>query len=86
MKKTPRYNFRVKPSPEQEVKFIEFGSTARGLWNLLLSENMFRYQYDKTFSSFVEIAKLIKELKEFEEFFWLKAFDPAAAQQVAIDL
>ncbi|MEY8215101.1 MAG: transposase [Colwellia sp.] len=86
MKKTLRYNFRVKPSPEQEAKLIEFGSYARGLWNLLLSENMRYYQHNKTFLFYVEMAKLIKELKQFEEFSWLKAFDSAAAQQVARDL
>jgi putative transposase len=29
---------------------------------------------------------LIRDLKKFDEFSWLKAFDPAAAQQVARDL
>jgi putative transposase len=86
MEKTLRYNFRLKPTAEQEVKLIEFGSYARGLWNLLLSENMRRYQYDKTFLFYVEMAKLIKDLKKFEEFSWLKDFDSAAAQQVARDL
>ncbi len=86
MKKTLRYNFRLKPTPEQEAKLIEFSSYARGLWNLLLAENMRRYRYDKTFLFYVEMAKLIKELKQFEEFSWLKAFDAAAAQQVARDL
>ena len=86
MKKTLRYNFRLKPTAEQEAKFIEFGSYARGLWNLLLSENMRRYRYDKTFLFYNEMSTLIKELKKFEEFSWLKAFDSAAAQQVARDL
>ena len=86
MKKTLRYNFRIKPRVEQEAKLIEFGSYARGLWNLLLSENMRRYRYDKTFLFYKEMAGLIKELKQFEEFAWLKSFDSAAAQQVAHDL
>ena len=86
MKKTLRYNFRLKPTAEQEVKLIEFGSYARGLWNLLLAENMRRYSYDKTFLFYKEMAALIKDLKNFEEFYWLKAFDSAAAQQVARDL
>ncbi len=86
MKKTLRYNFRLKPPEAQEVKLIEFGSYARGLWNLLLSENMRRYRYDKTFLFYNEMAGLIRDLKKFEEFSWLKAFDSAAAQQVARDL
>ena len=86
MKKTLRYNFRLKPSAEQEAKLVEFGSYARGVWNLLLSENMRRYQYDKTFLFYHEMAGLIKDLKKFEEFSWLKAFDSAASQQVARDL
>ncbi|WP_347813097.1 transposase [Shewanella sp. BF02_Schw] len=81
-----RYNFRLKPTAEQGVKLIEFGSCARGLWNLLLSENLRRYRYDKTFLFYPEMATLIKELKAFEEFSWLKSFDSAAAQQVARDL
>ena len=86
MKKTLRYNYRLNPTPEQEVKLIEFGATARGIWNLLLSENMRRYEYDKTFLFYKEMASLLKELKPFEEFAWIKSFDSAAAQQVARDL
>jgi putative transposase len=86
MKRTLRYNFRLKPTAEQEVKLIEFGAYARGVWNLLLSENMRRYRYDKTFLFYNEMAGLIRDLKKFEEFSWLKAFDSAASQQVARDL
>ena len=86
MKKTLRYNFRLKPTAEQETTLVEFGAYARGVWNLLLSENMRRYQYDKTFLFYNEMAGLIKDLKKFEEFSWLKTFDSAAAQQVARDL
>jgi putative transposase len=60
MKKTLRYNFRLKPTAEQEVKLVEFGSYSRGLWNLLLSENMRRYRYDKTFLFYHEMAGLIR--------------------------
>jgi len=86
MKKTLRYNYRLNPTPEQEVKLTEFGATARGIWNLLLSENMRRYEYDKTFMFYKEMAVLLKGIKPFEEFGWIKAFDSAAAQQVARDL
>ena len=86
MKKTLRYNYRLKPTLEQEARLIEFGATARGIWNLLLSETMRRYEYDKTFLFYRDMASLLKELKSFEEFAWVKAFDSAAAQQVARDL
>ena len=86
MKKTLRYNYRLNPTAEQETKLIEFGASARGVWNLLLSENMRRYEYDKTFLFYKDMASLLKELKPFEEFAWLKSFDSAAAQQVARDL
>jgi putative transposase len=86
MKKTLRYNYRLNPTPEQEAKLVEFGATARGIWNLLLSENMRRYKHDKTFLFYKEMASLLKEIKPFEEFDWIKAFDSAAAQQVARDL
>lgn len=86
MKRTLRYNYRLKPTADQEVKLVEFGSYARGLWNLLLSENMRRYRYDKTFLFYHEMAGLIRDLKKFDEFSWLKAFDSAASQQVARDL
>ena len=86
MKKTLRYNYRLNPTPEQEAKLIEFGAAARGIWNLLLSENMRRYEYDKTFLFYKDMASLLKEIKPFEEFDWIKAFDSAAAQQVARDL
>jgi putative transposase len=86
MKKTLRYNFRLNPTLEQKAKLVEFGATARGIWNLLLSENMRRYEYDKTFLFYKDMASLLKEVKPFEEFNWIKAFDSAAAQQVARDL
>jgi putative transposase len=86
MKKTLRYNYRLNPEVAQEASLIDFSAYARGLWNLLLSENIRRYQYDKTFLFYNAMASLIKELKTFEEFTWLKAFDSAAAQQVARDL
>jgi putative transposase len=83
---TLRYNYRLYPTPGQEEKLVEFGSYARGLWNLLLAENQRRYSYDKTFLFYSDMAKLIFDLKKFDEFAWLKAFDSAAAQQVAKDL
>ena len=86
MKKTLRYNYRLNPTPEQEAKLIEFGATARGIWNLLLSEKMRRYEHDKTFLYYNDMASLLKEIKPFEEFGWIKAFDSAAGQQVARDL
>lgn len=86
MRKVLRYNYRLNPTPEQVAKLIEFGSYARGIWNLLLSENERRYQYDKTFLSYNDMATLLKEIKVFEEFAWVKSFDSAAAQQVARDL
>lgn len=61
MKKTLRYNYRLNPAPEHEAKFIEFGATAGGIWNLLLSGNMRRYEYDKTFLFYKEMASLLKE-------------------------
>ena len=86
MKKTLRYNYRLNPTPEQEAKLVEFGATARGIWNVLLSENMRRYEHDKTFLYYNDMASLLKEIKPFEEFGWIKAFDSAAGQQVARDL
>ncbi|MFT6194983.1 MAG: putative transposase [Cognaticolwellia sp.] len=47
---------------------------------------MRRYRDDKTFLFYPEMAGLIRDLKKFEEFSWLKAFDSAASQQVARDL
>lgn len=86
MKKTLRYNFRLNPTPEQGAKLTEFGATARGIWNLLLSEIVRRHEYDKMFLFYKDMSSLLKELKSFEEFAWIKAFDSAAAQQVARDL
>jgi putative transposase len=49
MEKTLRYNYRLNPAAVQEATLIDFGAYARGFWNLLLSENIRRYQHDKTF-------------------------------------
>jgi putative transposase len=68
VKRTLRYNYRLKPIVDQAVELVEFGTYARGLWNLLLSESMRRYRYDKTFSFYHEMVGLIRDLKKFEEF------------------
>jgi putative transposase len=86
MKKTLRYNYRLNPTAPHSAKFVEFGASARGVWNLFLSENMRRYDYDKTFLFYNDMTSLLVELKQFEEFAWLKALDSAAAQQVLRDL
>ena len=86
MEKTLRFNYRLTPPPEHELALVDFGAYARGLWNLLLSENIRRYNYNKTFLFYKEMASLIKERKAFPEFQWIKNFDAAAAQQVARDL
>ncbi len=74
---TLRYNFRLKPKPKQEEKLAQFGAYARGVWNLMLSECIRRYNYDKTFLSYGDMWSLAKSLKAFEEFAWVKAFDQA---------
>jgi putative transposase len=83
MKKTLRYNYRLKPTPEQEAKLFEFGSYSRGLWNLLLSDNQRQHEKGGTFLFYKDMASRIKQLPAFA---WVKAFDSAAAQQVARDL
>ncbi|MEH6652524.1 MAG: transposase [Motiliproteus sp.] len=84
--KTLRYNYRLKPTQEQADMLVLFSAYARGIWNLLLSETERRYRYDKKFLFYKDMAALLKELKTFEEFAWLKSMDSAAAQQVARDL
>ena len=61
-----RYNFEIQPNFEQEQKLIDFTSYYRGLWNLLLSENIRYYDYCGKFFSYNEMATLIKELKQFD--------------------
>ena len=80
-----RYNYRIKPTTQQEEQLVDFTSYRRGIWNLLLSENMRRYAYDGTFIFYKQASALLKELKAFDEFSWIKNFDAAAVQQVARD-
>jgi putative transposase len=42
MKKTLRYNYRLNSAIVQAEHLIHFIAYARGLWNLLLSENIRR--------------------------------------------
>jgi len=81
-----RYKFRLKPTAELEVKLVQFGAYVLSLWDLLLSENMSRVQYDKTFLSYKKMTGLIKDLKNFEAFSCLKGFDSEPAQKVTRDL
>lgn len=78
---TLRYKYRLMPSIEQAEMLAKFAAYSRGIWNLMLSENQRRYRYNKTFFFYNEMASLLTELKSFEEFFWLKEIDSAAAQQ-----
>jgi putative transposase len=52
----------------------------------LLSETQRRYRHDKKFLFYKDFSLLLKELKPFEEFSWIKEMDSASAQQTARDL
>ena len=81
-----RYHYRLRPSTDQVEKLELFASYSRGIWNLLLAETQRRYRHDKKFLFYKDFSLLLKELKPFEEFSWIKEMDSASAQQTARDL
>ena len=85
MKKTLRYNYRLNPTPEQEVKLFEFDADIReafGIYCYLKTcvdmSMIKRFCFTKTW------PQLLKEIKTFEEFNWIKAFDSAAARSAEL--
>ena len=79
-----RYNFRLDPNPLQEHNMRQSAGNARWLWNFFLSENIREYNQTKKFIFYNEMAGILTELKQYNE--WLKLSYSQVLQQTLKDL
>ena len=85
------YKFRLYPNNEQKETFSKYFGCNRVVWNkaLELREKYYKEHKDdkaKKGLNYYDTAKLIKELKQKEEYKWLKEANSQSLQQVLMDL
>ena len=85
------YKFRVYPNNEQKETFSKYFGCSRVVWNKALELREEYYKEHKNDSSkkglnYYDTARFLKELKQKEEFKWLKEANSQSLQQVLIDL
>jgi putative transposase len=79
-----RYNYRLNPTKQQEELLKQAGGTTRFLWNHFLEQNVKKYEEEKKFSFYYEMAVSLPKLKK--ELTWLKNTYSQVLQQVLKDL
>ena len=85
------YKFRLYPDKRQQELFSKYFGCSRVVWNKALELREIYYKEHKNDSSkkglnYYDTAKLIKELKQKEEFKWLKEANSQSLQQTLMDL
>lgn len=77
---------RLKPNKEQEALFIKFSNTARFTYNECLSYREKRYKEENKSTTVQNCIKHIQEMKETEEYSWIKETPEAITKQAIKDL
>ena len=85
------YKFRLYPNKEQKETFSRYFGCSRVVWNkaLELRENYYKeHKSDKSKKglNYYDTARLLKELKQKEEYKWLKEANSQSLQQTLMDL
>ena len=85
------YKFRLYPNEEQQELFSKYFGCSRVVWNkaLELRENYYKdHKNDKQKKglNYYDTARLLKELKQKEEYKWLKEANSQSLQQTLMDL
>ncbi len=65
------YKYRLNPTPEQIVFFNKSFGCCRFVYNYMLGKRIEAYQRDKTKIGWVELAKMLTELKKEDGKEWL---------------
>lgn len=81
-----RQKFRMYPSEEQERILNQWIGSARFVWNKFLEKNNERYENEKKFVFYNEMATQLAQLKNDEEYAWLKDAESTSLQQKLRDL
>ena len=80
------YQFRIRPSAEQESLFRQMAGCRRLIWNYFLARRQDHYQQTGKTLSFTEMCQELTLLKQQPDFAFLNECDSQALQQVLRDL
>lgn len=75
------YKYRLNPTPEQIVFFNKSFGCCRFVYNYMLGKRIEAYQRDKTKIGWVELAKMLTELKKEDGKEWLSEVSNECLQQ-----
>lgn len=81
-----RYRYRLYPTPEQERQFRKFADGARFIWNFFLEWNIRYYEDRREFLFYNDMAKLLTQVKQLDEYKWLASVAVQVLQQKLRDL
>lgn len=81
-----RYNYRIYPNKEQQVKLSSWLGQARWVWNYMLNLNMETYEQTQKFVFCFDMNNLLPNLKKQEETSWLTEIPSQCLQQKCQDL
>jgi len=79
-----RYNYRLKPTPEQDQLLRQVAGSQRWLWNHFLAQEIKQYKKDKSFNFYNKNAASLPSLKK--DYEWLKDGPSQSLQQTLKDL
>ena len=85
------YKFRLYPNKDQKEMFSKYFGCSRVVWNkaLELRENYYKeHKNDKKKKglNYYDTARFLRELKQKEEYKWLKEANSQSLQQTLMDL
>ena len=78
--------FRIYPNKQQKILINKTLGCSRFVYNHFLRVRMDEWQFNKHSVGYYETAKMLKDLKKYPEFSWLKEADSTALQQSLRDL
>jgi len=80
------YKIRLLPNQEQEQLLWKHVNTARFVWNFGLSHQMELYKNEKKHLSGYDLKKVFVQLKQQDEYVWLKEISAHTISNVCLDL
>ncbi len=86
MKQNKSYKFRIYPNQKQRELISKTFGACRFVYNHCLAYKKDLYNHSKKSISKFSLIKDFKDIKDIEEFSWLKEVDASAIQQTIIDL
>ena len=67
-----RQNYRIYPTKEQAAFLAQDMGNQRFIWNYFLGKSIERYELEKKFYFFIEMSKLLPQIKKDENLSFLK--------------